>query len=61
MVNTNDSVNFKCPASDKLKVYMVSERHYTNCEIEEGTSVKNRNDIMLRKWRKTGFVTMYPI
>ena len=49
MVNTNDSVNFKCPASDKLKVYMVSERHYTNCEIEEGTSVKNRNDIMLRK------------
>ena len=36
MVNTNDSVNFKCPASDKLKVYMVSERHYTSCEIEEG-------------------------
>jgi len=35
IVNINDSVNFKCPTGDQLKVYMVSKLQYSNCAIEE--------------------------
>ena len=36
IVNINDSVNFKCPSGEKIKVYMVSQIQFQNCEIYEG-------------------------